>query len=99
MKNKLYKIIQIVLLCLLVISSGLLIYSLILFTGLKKLYIIFLIAIVSYFSTFIGYLINKNYRLERKKRFIAISIISVIFVGIYITCTYFLTSVHFGDGS
>ena len=94
MKNKLYKIIQIVLLCLLVISSGLLIYSLILFTGLKKLYIIFLIAIVSYFSIFIGYLINKNYRLERKKRFIAISIISVIFVGIYITGTYFLTSVH-----
>ena len=94
MKNKLYKIIQIVLLCLLAISSGLLIYSLILFTGIKRLYIIFLIVIVSYLSLFIGYLINKNYRLNRPKRFLVISIISVIFFGIYLAGTYFLTSVH-----
>jgi len=94
MKNKMYKIIQIVLLCLLAISSGLLIYSLILFTGIKKLYIIFLIVIVSYISLFIGYLINKNYRLNRPKRFLSVSIISVIIFGVYLAGFYFLTSVH-----
>ncbi len=94
MKNKAYKIIQIILLILLGISSGFLIYSLILFTGLKKLYIILLIALVCYISLFIGYLENKNYRFERKKRFILSSICIVIICGIYLVGIYFLTGVH-----
>lgn len=94
MKNKLYKIVQLVLLVLLVISSGFLIYSLVLFTGLKKLYIILLIILVCYISLFVGYLINKNYRLGRTKRFLIISIVSIILCGIYIVGSYLLTNVH-----
>ena len=94
MKNKLYKILQIVLLILLALSSGFLIYSLVLFTGLKKLYIVLLITLVCYISLFVGYLINKNYRLGRPKRFLAISIISIILVGIYVAGSYLLTNLH-----
>ncbi len=94
MKNKVYKVIQIVLLLLLAGASGVLIYSLVLFTGLKKLYIILLIALVAYISLFIGYLENKNYRYERKKRFIASSIFIVILCGVYSSGIYLLTGVH-----
>lgn len=94
MKNKIYKIVQIILLILLAIASGFLIYSLVLFTGLKKLYVIFLILIVCYISLLIGYLENKNYRLNRPKRFLLSSVFVVIIIGIYLAGIYFLTGVH-----
>ena len=94
MKNKGYKIVQIMLLVLLSLTSGYLIYSLILFTGLKKSYIVLLIILVCYLSLFIGYLENKNYRLDRLKRFIASSITIVILCGVYGAGIYLLNGVH-----
>ena len=94
MKNKGYKIVQIILLVLLSLTSGYLIYSLILFTGLKKSYIVLLIILVCYLSLFIGYLENKNYRLDRLKRFIASSITIVILCGVYGAGIYLLNGVH-----
>ena len=94
MKNKMYKIIQIILLVILVITSGFLIYSLVLFTGLKKLYINLLIFLVSYISLFIGYIVNKNYRLNRPKRFLVSCILVVIICGIYGAVIYLLNGVH-----
>lgn len=94
MKNKGYKTIQIILLLLLTLLSGYLIYSLILFTGLKKLYIVLLILLVIYLSLFTGYLENKNYRLNRLKRFIVSSIFIVILCGVYSAGIYLLNGVH-----
>lgn len=95
MKNKIiYKIIEIILILLLLLTSGFLFYSVLLYKDLEKFYIIMCGVLILYFGFMLSYFLNKNYRKGNVKKFFTTSIISIIFIAIFGIGGYMLHNVY-----
>lgn len=95
MKDKvIIKIIELILIVLLILTGGLMLYSLMLFKNLEKVYIIIGVAIIIYIVSILSYFINKHYKNRNYKGFITTTVVSIIFSVIFGVVGYFIYSVY-----
>lgn len=95
MKNKItVKIISIILITLLALTSGLMFYSLILFSNLEKFYMIIALILVIYIGLIVSYFLNRYYRNKNFKGLIVTSIVSIIFIICFGTGGYLIYNVY-----
>ncbi len=95
MKNKIaVKIISIILITLLALTSGLMFYSLILFSNLEKFYMIIALILVIYIGLIVSYFLNRCYRNKNFKGFITASVFSIIFIICFGTGGYLVYNVY-----
>lgn len=95
MKSKvIIKVIEIFLIVFLILTSGLMFYSLILFKSLEKFYMIMALVIIVYITTIISYSLNKGFRNKNMKKFLITCVVSVIFSVIFGVAGYLIFNIY-----